>query len=562
MTPKKTLRKHNTENESERHSMITTFPLRRLLISCAVLILTGSAAAQQNPKVSFDGKTWWDHVKVVADDSMEGRETGSLGLRKAEAYAVEQFKRAGLEPAGTNGFYQKVKFVQRQIDERNSFAFLTSAGQPSAVSLGEDAYFSTRVDGTNDEINAPLVFAGNGLQVPENNVDELAGLDLNGKVVVYLAGSPVTVPGSLAAHYGGLAQRWRRYAERGAVGMIVIPNPASMDIPWSRMSLNRAHPSMDLADAEFNEVAGLKIAMVFNPESAERLFAGSEHTFKDIAELARDRKLLPHFDLNVSLKARTAIQKVDLESENVVAKLVGTDSRLKKEFVVLSAHIDHVGIGEPVNGDKIYNGAMDDGSGTAAVLDIAASLKRHPEKLKRSILFLLVTAEEKGLLGSKYFAAHPTVDAKEIVADINIDMFLPIVPLKILRVQGINDSTLGDRASAIAHSLGVKAVPDPEPLRNLFVRSDQYNFIRHGVPSVIMDVFYEPNSPEAKIFKEWLTQRYHAPSDDVNQPVDLHAAALYEEIVRRLLADTANAQERPQWKPDSFFKRYSENQAK
>jgi len=535
--------------------------LRRLLFAVGVvLVLVPLGVAQKTAKPLFDGKSWWDHVKVIADDSMEGRETGSLGLRKAEAYAVERLRHAGLEPAGTDGYYQKIKFVQRQIDEKNSFAFLTSEGQPSAVSLGEDAYFSTRVEGTDQEISAALVFAGNGLQVPENNVDELAGLDLRGKVVVYLAGSPSTVPSSLAAHYGGLAQRWNHYADRGAVGMIGIPNPASMDIPWSRLSLNRAHPSMDLADPEFNEVADLKISMIFNPESAERLFAGSGHTFKDIAELARERNLLPHFDLKVSLKARAAIQKISLESANIVAKLPGTDETLKKDYVVLSAHIDHIGIGEPVNGDKIYNGAMDDGSGTAAVLDIAASLKQHPAKLKRSVLFLLVTAEEKGLLGSKYFAAHPTVDAKSIVADINMDMFLPIVPLKILRVQGINDSTLGERAAAIAQSFGVQAVPDPEPLRNLFVRSDQYNFIRHGIPSVIMDVFYEPNSPDAKIFKDWLTQRYHAPSDDVQQPVNLASAALYEEIVRRLLVDTANTSERPQWKPDSFFGRYAETQ--
>jgi len=240
----------------------------------------------------------------------------------------------------------------------------------------------------------------------------------------------------------------------------------------------------------------------------------------------------------------------------VVAKLAGSDAKLKNEYVVLSAHIDHVGIGEPLNGDRIYNGAMDDGSGTAAVLDIAASLKQHPEKLKRSVIFLLVTAEEKGLLGSKYFAARPTVDGKAMVADINIDMFLPIVPLKVLRVQGINDSTLGDDVTAIAKSFGVKAVPDPEPLRNLFVRSDQYNFIRHGIPSVIMDVFYETDSPEAQTFKNWLTERYHAPSDDTDQPVDLHSAALYEQIVRGLLVETANATRRPQWKADSFFKRY------
>jgi Zn-dependent M28 family amino/carboxypeptidase len=537
---------------------------RIILRSLALLVAMGAAGlapAQTPSKLLFDGKTWWDHVKVIADDSMEGRETGSTGLRKAEAYAVEQLKNAGLEPAGTDGFYQNIKFVQRQIDEQNSYAFLSLNGQANPVALGDDGYFSTRVEGTDEEINVPLVFAGNGLQVPENNVDDLAGLDLKGKVVVYLAGSPSTVPGSLAAHYGGLGPRWKSYASRGAVGIISIPNPASMDIPWSRMSLNRAHPSMDLADPEFNEIAGLKIGLVFNPASAEALFASSGHSFAEVAALGRERKPLPHFDLAVTLKARASIKKIPLESANLVAKLTGTDPALKNEYVVLSAHIDHIGIGEPVNGDKIYNGAMDDGSGTAAVLDIAASLKQHPEKLKRSILFLLVTAEEKGLLGSKYFAAHPTVDAKSIVADINMDMFLPIVPMKVLRVQGINDSTLGERAAVIAQSFGVKAVPDPEPLRNLFVRSDQYNFIRHGIPSVIMDVFYEPDSPESKIFKEWLTQRYHAPSDDVNQPMDLHTAALYEEIVRRLLVDTANASERPQWKPDSFFRRYAAAQA-
>jgi Zn-dependent M28 family amino/carboxypeptidase len=536
--------------------MTNTTKVRRAA-AVSLLLITAAAAAQKPAKLLFDGKTWWDHVKVIADDSMEGRETGSLGLRKAEAYAVEQLKRAGLEPAGTDGFYQNIQFVQRQIDEKNSYAFLTKDGRSNPVALGDDAYFSTRVEGSDQEINAPLVFAGNGLQVPESHLDELAGLDLKGKVVVYLAGSPASMPGSLAAHYGGLAQRWKCYASAGAVGIIVIPNPASMDIPWSRMSLNRAHPSMDLADPEFNEMAGLNLAMVFNPASADALFDGSGHNFSEVAALARDRKELPHFALPVSLKAQAAIEKAQIESANVVAKLTGSDPKLKNEYVILSAHIDHVGIGEPVNGDRIYNGAMDDGSGTAAVLDIAASLKQHPEKSKRSVIFLLVTAEEKGLLGSKYFAARPTVNAKAIVADINIDMFLPIVPLKVLRVQGINDSTLGDDVTAIAKSSGVKVVPDPEPLRNLFVRSDQYNFIRHGIPSVIMDVFYEANSPDAQTFKDWLTQRYHAPSDDTDQAVDLHSAALYEQIVRRLLLETANNSQRPQWKADSFFKRYA-----
>jgi Zn-dependent M28 family amino/carboxypeptidase len=203
---------------------------------------------------------------------------------------------------------------------------------------------------------------------------------------------------------------------------------------------------------------------------------------------------------------------------------------------------------------------MDNGSGSALVLDMAANFKKNPEKLRRSILLVLVTGEEKGLLGSKYFAAHPTVAPKSIVADVNVDMFLPIVPLKFLTVLGLDDSDLGDRAREVAQSQGVKVQPDPEPLRNLFIRSDQYNFIRHGVPSVIMSVAPEPDSLEQKkLFKDWLTQRYHAPSDDVDQPFDLAAAAKYEEIVRALLINIANGDHRPEWKPDSFFRRYAES---
>jgi Zn-dependent M28 family amino/carboxypeptidase len=189
---------------------------------------------------------------------------------------------------------------------------------------------------------------------------------------------------------------------------------------------------------------------------------------------------------------------------------------------------------------------------------MAASLAKDPAaKRRRSILFVFVTGEEKGLLGSKYFAAHPTVDAKAIVADVNVDMFLPIVPLKVLKVEGLAESDLGDRAVAIARSLGVKAIADPEPLRNGFIRSDQYSFIRHGIPALKMDVGFELGTPEQKVFKDWLTARYHAPSDDLKQPVDLAAAALYEEVMRQLLLAVANADARPAWKPDSFFRRYA-----
>jgi Zn-dependent M28 family amino/carboxypeptidase len=528
------------------------------IVTVGLFVALGVAAAAQQTAVShFDGNSWWSHVKYLADDSLEGRDTGSEGLRKAQAYAVEQFKKAGLEPAGTDGFYQPVSFMQYELDEAKSSLALVAGGETKTLSFADDAFFSTRATHESVQVTAPLVFAGYGLKIQEKNLDELAGLDLKGKIVVYLAGSPSDIPTALASHYQTAGERWKSLKAAGVIGVVAIMNPASMDIPWSRISLNRNHPAMDLAGAEFNETSGQQLGVVFNPAAAESLFAGSGHTFAEIAALGKDRKPLPHFALATSLKADAKVLSKKVESANLVGKLPGSDPALRNEFVVLSAHIDHIGIGAPINGDKIYNGAMDDGSGSALVMDIANSLKAHPEKLSRSVIFLLVTAEEKGLLGSKYFAAHPTVPAKSIVADINVDMFLPIVPLKILKIEGIEESDLGTNAAKIAQTMGIKPIADPEPLRNAFIRSDQYSFIKKGVPSVKVDIGFELGTPEQKIFKEWLTNRYHAPSDDVNQPVDLQAAATYEEFTRHLLISTANDAAKPQWKPDSFFRRYA-----
>ncbi|HUL34554.1 MAG TPA: M28 family metallopeptidase [Candidatus Eisenbacteria bacterium] len=531
--------------------------MKKFLSAILLLPLVAIVAAQQSLSSHFDGESWWTIVKYLADDSLEGRDTGSEGLKKAQAYAVEQFQKAGLEPAGTDGFYQPLSLEQYQLDEGKSSLALVKGDASNPLSFADDAFFSTRATHESVQLTAPLVFIGYGLKIPEKSLDELAGLDLKGKIVVYLSGSPADIPGALASHYQSSAERWKSLRAAGAIGIVAILNPASLDIPWSRIALNRDHPSMDLADAEFDETPGLRLGVIFNPASAERLFAGSGHTFAEIEALGKDRKLLPQFPLAVSLKAEARVTTTKVESANLVAKLPGSDPVLKDEYVVLSAHLDHVGIGAPINGDKIYNGAMDDGSGSAAVLDIAASLKAHPEKLKRSVLFLLVTAEEKGLLGSKYFTARPTVPVKSIVADINMDMFLPIVPLKFLKILGLDESDLGTEAASIAQDMGIKPIPDPQPLRNSFIRSDQYNFVKRGIPAVKIDVGFELGTPEETIFKNWLTYRYHAPSDDVNQPVNLQSAGTYEEFTRRLLIAVANAPARPQWKPDSFFRRYA-----
>jgi Zn-dependent M28 family amino/carboxypeptidase len=524
-----------------------------LFLVCGLVVIMGSAQKSQN---HFDGKTWWGYVKVLAADDMEGRETGSTGLHKAEAFVVEQLKRNGLQPAGADGFYQPVKFVSRQIVEKHSSIALIRNGKTEPLTLGEDAIFSTRVD-LAPEVEAPLVFVGYGLTIPEKNYDDLAGLDLKDRVAVLFSGSPADIPGPLASHYQTAKERWQALARAGAVGIITLPNPAMMDIPWSRIALNRTHPNMDLADPEFNETKGEKLSLFFNPAHAEKLFEGSGHTFQEIADLGKHRKPLPHFALPASIKAVARVDKKDLDSDNIVAKLPGSDPQLKNEYVVLSAHIDHIGIGEPINGDRIYNGAMDNASGSSVLLDVAASLRKQPENLKRSLLFVFVTGEEKGLLGSKYFAAHPTVDAKSIVSDINIDMFLPIVPLKTLTVYGLEESDLGDLARQSAEERGISVQADPEPLRNVFIRSDQYNFIVHGIPALAMGV--APTTPEQKkLFKDWLTHRYHAPSDDLQQPVELPAAAAYEEVIRELMIRVADDSQRPEWKANSFFRRYAQ----
>ena len=530
--------------------------INKLSMALISLILTLAALAPAQAQTLFDGKSWWGYVKVLADDNMEGRETGSEGLRKAEAYVVDQLNAAGLEPAGTDGFYQPVKFRSRQIIESDSSVALVRKGKSKNLKLGEDAFFSTRVD-LAPEISAPLVFVGYGLSIPEKDHDDFKGLDLAGKVAVIFTGSPADIPGALASHAQSAGERWKALHQAGAVGVITLPNPAAMDIQWARMRLSRTRPTMSLDDPQFDDTAGQKLALVFNPAKAEALFKGSGHKFKEIVKLGRDRRPLPRFPLAVTIYAKTKTETRELESSNVIARLTGSDAQLKNEYVVLSAHIDHLGMGEPIHGDRIYDGAMDNASGSAVLLDVAASLKTWPVPLKRSLLFVFVTAEEKGLLGSRYFVANSTVPVQSIVADINVDMFLPIIPLKVLTVYGLAESDLGEAVRSVAQSAGVAIQPDPEPLRNSFIRSDQYCFIRGGIPALAMKVGSTPGSPEQKTFKDWLAQRYHAPSDDLNQPVNLESAGRYEDVIRGLMISVANGDRRPQWAPDSFFRRFA-----
>lgn len=529
---------------------------KALLASLALGSLT--VAAQQADDKQL-GERWWQHVKVLADDKMEGRETGSPGMKRAADYVVSQLKQDGLKPAGTNGFYQPIKLVKRTLDESKCSLTLVRDGKEIPVKLGDEAIFSTRVD-LAPNVDAPLVFAGYALKVPEKNYDDFAGLDVKGKVVVYISGAPAEIPGDLASHYQSAGERWKALKAAGAIGTIGIPNPAAMDIPWSRIMVSRLQPSMKLADPSFNETEGWQLSATWNPEVADKLLEGTGHKAADLFAFVKEKKPLPHFDINASVKAKTKIDYASVTSFNIVGKLDGSDPKLKNENVVLSAHLDHVGIGQPVASnpnDRIYNGAMDNASGASILLEVARRIKEQKIDHKRTLLFLFVTGEEKGLLGSRYFARKPTVSKDSVVADVNTDMFLPINPPKSIIVRGMAESDLGDWAKAAVEKASSAPQPDPAPERNSFIRSDQYSFIREGIPAIVMSIGYEKGTPEEQNVQRWLKERYHAPSDDLDQPVNLEAAGKYEEVLTNLLISAANAEHRPEWKETSFFKRFA-----
>jgi Zn-dependent M28 family amino/carboxypeptidase len=300
----------------------------------------------------------------------------------------------------------------------------------------------------------------------------------------------------------------------------------------------------------------LHFSLVVNPAHAEKLFTQSGHTFDELVALLGSDQPLPHFPLAINVRGKTAVKKSTAQSLNVAAVLPGSDASLKNEYVAISAHLDHLGIGQPVNGDKIYNGAMDDASGIASLIEVARAMHDSNAKPKRSILFLAVTAEEKGLLGSQYYASHPTVQGP-IVADLNMDMYLPLFPLKYLEVQGLGESSLGDDITEVCKESGVTVQADKQPDHVRFIRSDQYSFIKKGVPSLAFKFGWLPGTPEEKLFNDWYKDRYHGPADDTSQPVDKAAAARFNDILGKLALRVADASSRPTWKPDSFFRRFA-----
>jgi hypothetical protein len=560
----------------------------RVLLAAVFVSLPLIAQAPAVPDWDKAGAAWWAHVQFLADDKLQGRLPGTPGFESAVQYVEDQFKAIGLKPAGGDGYLQPVELARLALNQEKSSVEVDSGGTKTELKVGQDIMLSPHVT-AGGPVDAPLVFIGYGLRLPSKHMDDYAGVDVHGAVVVLFNGAPARLLGPLRAYSRVAGQRWKYLKAAGAIGMISItpprplPGPAaatadgapatggrggrggrgggqataatglSGTAPAPAAARPAGRPTIMIADPALDTLAGMRLNATMQPGSADKLLSLSGHTLAEMQPLIDAGKPLPAFAMNAKIHAVTAVDaSAPLETHNVVGELEGSDPKLKKEYIVISAHLDHLGVGRPVNGDAIYNGAMDNASGVASVIETAKILAAGPRP-KRSILFIALTGEEMGELGSAYFAAKPTVPKSQVVADLNMDMYLPLFPFRYIEVQGLGESTLGNDARAVGQLNDVEVQFEKQPEENRFIRSDQVNFVAQGIPAIAFKFGWVPDSPEEKTFNDWVKTRYHQPSDDLEQPVDKVAAAQFTSYLAQIAARVGNAPGRPQWYPESSF---------
>jgi len=500
------------------------------------------------------------HMSFLADDLLEGRGTGKRGHEIAARYVAAEFEGMGLKPAGIDGtYYQPVPLREITVEPDQCAIEITENGSTSNLKWGDDFIMAGSEVNPDASVEAPVVFVGYGVRTPDGQYDDYAGVEVKDKIVAILRGAPPSLPSELRAHLSSNRQKVRTARDHGAKGMVVLWSPKDeKSLPWPRMVIGFGFPSMrwlgpdGLPNDSFSQI---RVTATLSQAASERLFQHAKKSWADVLRDA-DASKPQGFPLPVSARMREVSHHEAVTSPNVIGVIPGSDPKLSQEYVVYTAHLDHLGIGQPINGDSIYNGAADDASGTAALLVIAKAFKSLPHATSRSVMFLGVTGEEKGLLGSDYFAHFPTVPILSIVADINMDGASVFYTFKDIVALGAPDSTLDAVVRRNAARLGLKVSPDPEPEQNYFVRADQYSFVRQGVPSVFISEGEEardPNFNAKKFNEEWIATRYHSPSDDMNQPLNFDAAVEFMQIDFLVGYDIAQDPQRPKWKPGDFF---------
>jgi hypothetical protein len=500
------------------------------------------------------------HLAFLADDLLEGRGTGQRGHEIAARYVASQFEAMGLKPAGNDGsYYQRVPLREITVEPDKCAISITENGATSQLKWGDDFIMRGSEVNPDVSVSAPVVFAGYGVRTPDGRYDDYAGVNVKGKIVALLGGAPPSLPSELQAHLSAGREKFRGARDHGAVGVISLRSPKSeRSLPWPRVVIGVAFPSMYWLGPDGtpgDSFPEIRVSAGLSQGASEKLF---QHAAKSWADVLRDADASKpqSFPLTINASVREVSHYEAIASPNVLAVLPGSDPKLSQEYVVYTAHVDHLGIGKPIDGDSIYNGAADDASGTAALLVIAKAFKSLPHAPARSIMFLGVTAEEKGLLGSDYFAHYPTVPIRSIVADVNMDGASLFYTFNDIVALGAADSSLDAVVRGNAARLGLKVTPDSEPDQHYFIRADQYSFVRQGVPSVFISEGEEARDPKfnAKKFnEEWIATRYHAPSDDMSQPMDLNASVEFMRINFLVGYDIAQDPRRPMWKPGDFF---------
>ena len=526
---------------------------KKYLATAALLSIPVAAFAQQVRAPEFTAEAFRSHVAFLSDDLLRGRDTGSPGYEIAARYVATRFESLGLKPAGANGsWYQQVPFVTYKLGEAP--ARLTIGG--STFQNGKEFAIGASASETNQTLQAPVVFVGYGIDAPSQGFNDYAGLDVKGKVVAMLSGLPEGTPSDIAAHLN--RQKSEMAEKRGAVGIVTIRTPAEQQRrPWAPLAEGVRHSGMTWVGPDgrpYSPAPGVRFSATLDTPATEALFAGSPTPLATVLADSGRKGVKPKgFALRQPLRLDRQSVNERTTSPNVIAMLPGSDPALANEYVLLMAHLDHVGVDEKKEGDKIFNGAMDNATGISTMLEAARAFVESGQRPRRPILFAAVTAEEKGLLGSQYLAKNPVVGAGKVVGVVNLDMPVLLYDFQDVIAFGAEHSTLGPIVQRAGAQMGVKLSADPLPQENLFVRSDHYRFVQEGIPSVFLMTGFA-NGGEEK-FTGFLKTTYHKPNDELSQPINWQAGAKFARINYLIAREIADAPQAPQWYSDSFFGR-------
>lgn len=519
------------------------------VLACAVSLAALATAASAQPDARSADRIK-AHVTFLADDLLQGREAGTPGFDIAAAYVASQLAQIGVKPGAADGtYFQRVPMIAARSADQGALT-LTSKGGATPLLFGEDYLPGRNPLAATTRVAAPLVFVGYG--VSGGGRDDYAGLSVKGKIVVALSGAPRTFQTEERAYYGNSRTKRQAAEARGAVGFVSVMTPsdekrrpfADSARQWRNWGMAWRRPD----GAGFSPAASTPDLGTVSAKGAAKLFVGAPQSFDAVVQAA-ETGTPPRFALPLGLDATINTELKTLESANVVGRIDGADHKLKNEIVVLSAHLDHIGVTPPVNGDAINNGALDNAGGVATTLEVARAFAQG-QAPRRTLLFLLNTAEEKGLVGADYFARNPPTTSP-IVANINLDM--PVLTYDFIDVVafGADRSSLGPAVARAASRMGVKLSPDPMPEEGLFTRSDHYRFVEQGVPSVFLMTGFENGGREA--FTAFLKEHYHKPSDDLALPIDYAAGAKFAAINYEIAREVADADARPYWNRGDFF---------